>query len=110
MEWLYSISLTNSRGQFVLTGETLNPSVSQKPVSYNTDYVEMYGKMFIQDLIRAIPQSGVAKVLSAYLNSELSRFPPDSENDIDDASELITIRITSEEILDDMIVFPTKRS
>lgn len=67
---------------------------------------EMYGKMFVQDLIRSIPQSGIAKVLSAYLNSELSRFLPDTPTDDDtqDSDQPHPTRILTEDVLDEMIV------
>jgi superkiller protein 3 len=67
--------------------------------------LEMYGKMFIQDLIKAVPQSGLAKVVSAYLLSEISGFPPDSpiENGGQENKEESPAKIPPEEILDDMI-------
>jgi hypothetical protein len=71
--------------------------------------LELYGKVFLDDLIRSVPKCGLAKVLSAYLASELSRFLPDerdpSEGDGEQPSE-DAIRIPPEEILDDMIVPP----
>ena len=65
----------------------------------------MYGKIFIQDLIRAIPQSGLARVFSAYLISGLSGFPPDSpvENDDQETKLEAPAHIPLDEILDDMI-------
>lgn len=72
---------------------------------YVADDLEMYGKVFIQDLIRAIPQSGLAKVLSAYLLSELSGFPPDTPIDGDQESKQEpSVNVSTEEILDEMIV------
>ena len=65
----------------------------------------MYGVLFLQDLIRVIPQSGLAKVLSAYLKSELSRFPseePADEDKEEGAGKKATIPV--EDILDEMIV------
>ena len=64
----------------------------------------MYGKMFIQDLIRSIPQSGPAKVLSAYLSSEISAFPPDSPAENDEEQSEEAVKIPSDDILDEMIV------
>jgi hypothetical protein len=70
----------------------------------------MYGKMFIQDLVRAIPQCGLAKVFSAYLQSELSGFPPESptEDDGEEEKEKSSSNVPPEEILDDMIVITLK--
>jgi superkiller protein 3 len=65
--------------------------------------------MFLDDLVRSIPKSGIAKVLSAYLASELSCFPPDeteSTADDDEQTQEDAIRIPPEEILDEMIVCP----
>jgi hypothetical protein len=66
----------------------------------------MYGKLFVQDLIRCIPQSGIAKVLAAYLNSEISGFPPDTPetNDHENTKEEAPARVPTEDILDEMIV------
>ena len=66
---------------------------------------EMYGKLFVRDLIRSIPQSGIAKVLAAYLNSELSGFPPDTpiEDEVENDKES-PAKIPTEDILDEMIV------
>ena len=68
--------------------------------------LEMYGKMFVKDLIRCMPKSGIAKVLSAYLNSELSGFPPDTPepNDHENTKEEAPARVPTEDILDEMIV------
>ena len=68
--------------------------------------LELYGKMFVQDLIRCIPQSGIAKVLAAYLNSELSGFPPHTPetNDHENNKEEAPARVPTEDILDEMIV------
>jgi hypothetical protein len=69
---------------------------------------EMYGKMFIQDLIRIIPDSGLAKVLSAYLSSALSTFPPekpDEDDDEENRQEPVN-DVTQEDVLDAMIVHP----
>ena len=63
--------------------------------------------MFLDDLVRSIPQSGLAKVFAAYLASELSRFSPEGReqmNDEDEQTPENVARIPSEEILDDMIV------
>ena len=72
------------------------------------DDLEMYGKIFIEDLVRAIPQSGLARVLSAYLFSELSGFPPDSpvENGDQETQPEAPVNLRLDEILDDMIVSP----
>ena len=64
----------------------------------------MYGKLFVQDLIQSIPQSGIAKVLSAYLNSELSRFPSDSPVSDDQENKEAPAKVPTEDVLDDMIV------
>ncbi len=65
----------------------------------------MYGIVFLQDLIRAIPRSGLAKVLSAYLKSDLSRFPSESpEEDKGEPSEEAKPKDAFEDILDEMIV------
>jgi hypothetical protein len=65
----------------------------------------MYGMMFLQDLIRVIPQSGLAKVLSAYLASSLSAFPPEKTDEIEAEASKEEPAVTSpEEILDAMIV------
>jgi hypothetical protein len=68
--------------------------------------LEMYGKMFVRDLIRCIPQSGIAKVLAAYLKSELSGFPPDTHetNNHETTKEEPPARVPTEDILDEMIV------
>lgn len=68
----------------------------------------MYGKTFIKDLIQAIPRSGLAKVVSAYLKSELSSFPPDSpvETIEQQDNEKTPIFHPPDEILDEMIVLP----
>ena len=70
----------------------------------------MYGKMFVQDLVRAIPQSGLAKVFSAYLQSELSGFPPENptQGDGEEEIEKSSSSVPPEEILDDMIVITLK--
>jgi hypothetical protein len=68
----------------------------------------MYGKMFIQDLIRIIPDTGLAKVLSAYLSSALSAFPPekpDEDDDEENKQEPVN-DVTQEDVLDAMIVRP----
>jgi hypothetical protein len=66
---------------------------------------EMYGALFLQDLIRAIPQSGLAKVLSAYLKSDLSRFPSEKPEDEDEESGVkMRPAVPIEDILDEMIV------
>jgi superkiller protein 3 len=68
---------------------------------------EMYGVLFLQDLIRAIPQSGLAKVLSAYLKSDLSRFPSEEPEDEDEESGVkMRPAVPIEDILDEMIVHP----
>ena len=74
--------------------------------SMYSDVLEMYGKTFIQDLVRTIPQAGLAKVLSAYMHSELSSFPPETpiENGDGGDEQETALNVTSEEILDDMIV------
>jgi superkiller protein 3 len=76
--------------------------------SRQSNNAELYGKVFLEDLIRSVPKSGLAKVLSAYLASELSRFPPDEKEPCEGDEELPQdgIRIPPEEILDDMIVPP----
>jgi tetratricopeptide (TPR) repeat protein len=104
MEWLCLIFLTNLHGPFLLIGKTLKSSVPSIHLHIG-DKLEMYGKMFIQDLIRAIPQSGLAKVLSAYLQSELSGFPPDSPEENGDPEVEQKPNIPTDEILDDMIVY-----
>jgi hypothetical protein len=66
----------------------------------------MYGLLFIQDLIRTIPQSGLAKVFSAYIRSELSGFPPEGPSENEDPaydSKQITTAPQGD-ILDEMIV------
>jgi hypothetical protein len=66
--------------------------------------------VFLQDLIRSVPKSGIAKVLSAYLASELCRFPPDEKEPSEGEDEQTPeepIKIPPEEILDDMIVPPS---
>jgi hypothetical protein len=62
--------------------------------------------MFLQDLIRAIPQSGLAKVLSAYLKCDLSRFPSEEPTDVGDGDTDAEKRpkVPIEDILDEMIV------
>lgn len=104
MEWLCLIFLTNLHGPFLLIGKTLKSSVPSIEL-YVADRLEMYGKMFIQDLIRAVPQSGLAKVLSAYLQSELSGFPPESPVENGDPEVEQKPNIPTDEILDDMIVY-----
>lgn len=80
--------------------ETIGTSMPENKLT-----AEMYGKLFIQDLIHSIPQSGMAKVLSAYLGSQLSAFPPDSPLENNDGESNGDIRIApSDEILDEMIV------
>ena len=66
----------------------------------------MYGMLFLQDLIRTIPQSGLAKVLSAYLSSALSAFPPEKPDEADDeeSKQETVVDVSQEEILDAMIV------
>jgi len=66
----------------------------------------MYGGKFIEDLVRAIPRSALAKVFTAYLASGLSTFPFHSppENDDEDASKDES-KISPDEILEDMIVY-----
>jgi hypothetical protein len=91
-----------------LIGKTLKSSVPSIHLHIG-DKLEMYGKMFIQDLIRAIPQSGLAKVLSAYLQSELSGFPPDSPEENGDPEVEQKPNIPTDEILDDMIVYSLLR-
>jgi hypothetical protein len=71
-------------------------------------FSEMYGKQFLRDLVKTIPQSGLAKVISAYLESSLSNFPPDSlmekdEGEADDKVE--SDELPSEDVLDELIVF-----
>jgi hypothetical protein len=71
--------------------------------------LEMYGLMFIHDLIRAIPQSGLAKVLSAYLKSELSQFPlEDPDQDIEEEALSHGVSVPSDETLGEMMVFKSK--
>lgn len=71
------------------------------------DELEMYGVLFLQDLIRVIPQSGLAKVLSAYLKSELSRFPSEDLGTEDEESNAeLRPNVSVEDILDEMIVHP----
>jgi hypothetical protein len=69
----------------------------------------MYGRVFLQDLIRTIPTSGLAKVLSAYMKSELSKFPPelsdaDEDEDTEENQEQEAAPIVSDDILGDMMV------
>jgi hypothetical protein len=66
----------------------------------------MYSKEFVKDLIQVIPRSGLAKVFSAYLKSELSSFPPDSPVEIAEqqSSEEPFVPHPPDEILDEMIV------
>lgn len=65
----------------------------------------MYGILFLQDLIRAIPRSGLAKVLSAYLKSDLSRFPSETPEEVKgEPSKEQRHKNTFEDILDEMIV------
>src|SRR5271169_6098594 len=73
----------------------------------------MYGSQFIQDLIRTIPESGLAKVLSVYLKSELSKFPPEPLNDDNDEdatadNEGEAVAVLSDDILGDMMVSHVK--
>jgi hypothetical protein len=70
----------------------------------STNILEMYGLLFLQDLIRAIPQSGLAKVLSAYLKSELSRFPSETPEDERDPGDESKPKDAFEDVLDKMIV------
>jgi len=71
-----------------------------------TNKSEMYGILFLQDLIRVIPQSGLAKVLSAYLKCDLSRFPSEEPADEGDGETDAEKRhkVPVEDILDEMIV------
>ena len=65
----------------------------------------MYGEMFIRDLIRAIPRSGLAKVLSAYLTSELCGFPfHNHEGGTQEEAQEVAMNVSTEDILDEMIV------
>jgi hypothetical protein len=67
----------------------------------------MYGAIFINDLIRTIPHSGLAKVLAAYLKSELCKFPPQiSEDDLQGELSSEGLSRPSDELLGDMIVCP----
>jgi hypothetical protein len=72
---------------------------------------EMYGMLFIQDLIRTIPQSGLAKTFSAYLSSALSAFPPEKPDETDETDgkekKQEPVNVSQEEILDAMIVSPS---
>jgi superkiller protein 3 len=106
MGWWYLISPMNLHGRYVSIGEISKLSV------YPSDQLiaEMYGMVFIQDLIRTIPQSGLAKTFSAYLSSALSAFPPEKSDDADevDGEEMKRepVDVSQEEILDAMIVVP----
>jgi len=65
----------------------------------------MYGLVFINDLIRTIPQSGLARVLSTYLKSELCKFPREtSEDDVEGEEPPEEANIPSDELLGDMMV------
>jgi hypothetical protein len=70
----------------------------------------MYGLVFINDLIRTIPQSGLAKVLSAYIRSELSGFPsePAAENEDEMVHSQKLASVSQGDILDEMIVLHSK--
>lgn len=66
---------------------------------------EMYGFVFISDLIRTIPESGLAKCMSAYLKCELCKFPPQPPPDGEEQQDLSDDISTSwDEILGDMMV------
>jgi hypothetical protein len=66
----------------------------------------MYGLVFLEDLIRTIPQSGLAKILSAYIRSELSGFPsePAAENEDEIVDTQRVAAVSQGDILDEMIV------
>ena len=68
--------------------------------------IEMHGLLFVENLIQAIPESGPAKVLSAYIKSRLHNFPPKvpTHSDMNEDEKQETIPILSEELLADMMV------
>jgi len=95
-------------GPFPSIGRTLNLLVQDALPFDVLTIPEMYGKIFVQDLISCIPQSGIAKVLAAYLNCELSTFPPDTpvgDEDTADSDHKIPTKLPTEDVLDEMIVF-----